>query len=303
MFHVVSSKEKFRRIIKYIAKYYDFISMDEVNDFFQKKNNKYRCCHLTFDDGDSSFFENAFPILIKNKIPASLYVSPKILNDETNYWFQELENITHHIGDKKLKQIICDFTKYKYLDIKSFSIYSIFKSLTIIEIKKIIDNSLSQFKIVPIKSQNLTNNQLRIIAESNLIDIGPHTMNHPILSNETDEISRYEIEKSISSLKPILGDFPKYFAYPNGDPNQDFGEREKSILIDNKISIAFSTEFKFYNNETDPLSVPRIGIVKRDNILLIILKIMLIRYWDLLRELFRFRKTEEIERKKLKLLN
>ena len=303
MFHVVSSKEKFRRKLTFIGKYYDFISMEEVNESLQKENNKYRCCHLTFDDGDSSFFKNVFPILKENNIPASLYVSPKVLYNGTNYWFQEIENIVFQIGNKKLIQIICDFTQYKFSIIKSFSLYSILKTLTIFQIQTIIDHVFTQFNIVPIKNQNLTNTQLRIIAESNLVDIGPHTMNHPILSNETDEISRYEIEKSIYSLKPILGAFPKYFAYPNGDPNQDFGKREKSILIDNKISIAFSTEFKFYNNETDPLSVPRIGIVKRDNIPLIFLKIMLIRYWGLLRELFRFRKTEEIERKKLKLLN
>ena len=49
---------------------------------------RFNCCHLTFDDGHISFYNNAYPIIKDYKIPASLYVSPEIVQNKELYWFQ-----------------------------------------------------------------------------------------------------------------------------------------------------------------------------------------------------------------------
>lgn len=302
MFHVVNSQKRFKKIINFIGKRYEFISVEEVDEFINKNNIKYKCCHLTFDDGDLSFYNKAFPVLQDLQIPASLFVSPKIIKEETNYWFQEVEYIVSKIGSENLKLIICEVIGLDHSKIKDYLLYSIIKTLKFSDIQKIINYTKEKYKIKITKKSNLTINQIEMINKSKLIYIGPHTINHPILANENDQQAKTEIVQSLDQIQNIIGDKPKYFAYPNGVPDQDYGKREEAILKENGISLAFSTEFKFYNKNSDPLNVPRIGIVPRDNIFLVFLKIKLIRFWDYFRELFRFRKTEAIERKKLSLV-
>lgn len=50
-----------------------------------------------------------------------------------------------------------------------------------------------------------------------------------------------------------------YFAYPNGRPGLDFGEREISYLKENNIALAFSTELGHLSVNTNPFSIPRMG--------------------------------------------
>ena len=45
---------------------------------------------LTADDGHASFYQQLFPILTKLDVPCSLFVSPKVIEEKVNYWFQEI---------------------------------------------------------------------------------------------------------------------------------------------------------------------------------------------------------------------
>ena len=101
--------------------------------------------------------------------------------------------------------------------------------------------------------------QLKEVEASGLVTVGAHTLNHPVLKNEDDESSAYEITESIKRLEVLLGHPVKYFAYPNGRPGIDFGEREMNYLRENKVSIAFSTEFDHLVAENNLLSIPRMG--------------------------------------------
>jgi len=67
-------------------------SLVDLN-FFENLNNykkKKGFCHITFDDGDKTFYTVAYPILKKHNVPATLFVSPKIVVKQENFWFQEI---------------------------------------------------------------------------------------------------------------------------------------------------------------------------------------------------------------------
>ena len=97
---------------------------------------------------------------------------------------------------------------------------------------------------------------------SGLVTIGAHTINHPVLANETDKYCQFEIKESIDKLESILGHPIKYFAYPNGRPGFDFTDREMSYLKENNIALAFSTEIDHVSANINPLSVPRMGFAR-----------------------------------------
>ena len=255
--HAVPSVAWFSDLIKLLGTLYRFVPFKAVEDFFYDpplRNRRF--CHISFDDGEISVYENAFPVLRQLNIPASLFVSPSIAMNRTNYWFQEIRGMDKEL----LRKAVSDATQCSFSAIAKHSVTSLLKSMTIADIQSIIDQvrKLSPASAVPC---NMSEEQLLDLQKSGLFTIGAHTMNHPILSNEPHETARFEIVESIRGLSALLNTRCTRFAYPNGVPGVDFGRREIDILKEEGITIAFSTRNKWIDKTDDPLAVPRVGVL------------------------------------------
>ena len=91
-------------------------------------------------------------------------------------------------------------------------------------------------------------------------------MNHPILKNEDDASSKYEIEASVRELSTMLGETVSSFAYPNGIPGMDFDDREVRLLVASGIRMGFTTEARSLHQEDDRLRIPRIAVSDRERV-------------------------------------
>jgi peptidoglycan/xylan/chitin deacetylase (PgdA/CDA1 family) len=134
--------------------------------------------------------------------------------------------------------------------------------LTIKEILKIISIYQQETGCGKKISQNMNLAQLKEVEASGLVTIGAHTLNHPILKNEDNQTSYTEITDSINKLEQLLGHPVKYFAYPNGRPGLDFGEREINYLKNKNISLAFSTELAHLSVSENRFSIPRMNYAR-----------------------------------------
>jgi len=290
MFHEIHSKIWFKEVLIYLGKKYKFVSVDQLYENICSNG----LCHITFDDGHRSFYENAYPVLYELKIPATLFVSPTVIINETNYWFQRIRKFKN----TNFHQYVCERVSNRFnSSINNFSVYSILKSLPIKIILELIENFEKENRIEEEPYMNVTKEQLIELNNSGLIEIGSHTNNHPILANESDKISEFEIKDSIKMLEYLIGHNIYYFAYPNGQPGLDFGEREIRILNEIGIKLAFSTDSRKIRGEINNYMVPRIGISKGNNFY-IGNKIRFAKQWPLLRNISH-RNTEDNERKVL----
>ena len=258
VFHKEDDGPLFEKIIVALKARYKLVSAAELKDLLVKKEEVKNICHISFDDGYKSFYTVIFPVLQKHKIPVSLFVSPQVIILDKNYWFQEMEGYNEAL----LKNIIAGRLNVSSDLLGRFSIMAIFKCLPANTINDIIVQYQQQTGTGIKASENISINQLKEMSSSGLITVGAHTINHPVLANETDSGCRYEIEGSIKQLESILGQPVKYFAYPNGRPGFDFDEREISYLKENKITLAFSTELAHISTNTNPLSIPRMGFAR-----------------------------------------
>jgi peptidoglycan/xylan/chitin deacetylase (PgdA/CDA1 family) len=249
-------------------------------------------CHITFDDGDRTFYTSAYPVLQKYHVPATIFVSPKIILNQENFWFQEVldydKNEMRNILSKELSQPL--------EKLKTINFMNILKCLTIFQINKIIMIYRKETNTPPKPFQNMNLTQILEVEKSGLIKVGAHTLNHPILKNESDEVCYKEISESIIELQKILGHNVRYFAYPNGIPNYDFGNREIDILNKNNIAIAVSTESKFISKRDSKLAFPRLGL-SYGSMRFVKIKLMLGANWERIK-LFLLR-TDSKERKLL----
>ncbi|OAQ42047.1 hypothetical protein A5893_02725 [Pedobacter psychrophilus] len=280
-FHLVDNIEWFDKTIAMIKSKYNMVSMDELIAYYDGKINLKNACHITVDDGDQTFYNTIYPVLKKYQVPASLYVSPKIFKEQINFWFQEVEGYHDHT----LKNIIAKETHTNVKDFEHYDIFTILKTFKIEKIHQFLSIYRAQTK-TPLKPyQNMSIAELKEVDKNGLVTIGGHTMNHPILLNETDESSAYEINNSLTELSELLGHPIKCFSYPNGIFNYDFSEREQNFLIENNVKLTFTTIAKNFNRSDHKMAIPRIGVSNNEKMLFLKIKLFLGSLWDNLKKI------------------
>ena len=296
-FHRIPSSVWFRNIIKRISKIYNFVSIQEIEEYYYAQNQFNNCCHICFDDGDNTVFENALPIIKEFNIPITLFVSPKIIIEKSNYWFQEYSCIREKVSDVEIKKVIAEKTLFDFKQINKYSAINILKNLTMNEITDIISTLKKRYKINNTAYKNMTKQQIAEIMNYDLVTVGAHTLTHPILANESTEVAAEEIKQGISLLRQITTRDIRYFAYPNGRPKLDFNLREEKLLFNEQIKLAFTTSAGFFSKKDHPLRLPRIGLVgsQKENSIWVYVKILLTPVWKLIEA-----KKEINERKKIK---
>ena len=89
------SSKNFQNHIKYLKENnFNILPISDLVLFFNKKNDiPEKSVFLTIDDGYKSFYEHAYPILKKYKLPFSLFLSTKFVSSEKNSDFMNWEMI------------------------------------------------------------------------------------------------------------------------------------------------------------------------------------------------------------------
>ncbi len=253
-FHRELDGSVFEEGILAVKKRYRIVSLPELHELLANKKSVKNIAHISFDDGEMSFYENVFPVLKKHGLPVSLFVSPKIIETVANFWFQDYESF-------KEEDLMKFISQYKGVPAENFAGYntlSILKSLRVDEIIDIIGAYKSFHKLEELPRLNMNLEQLLEVDRSGLVTVGAHTQDHPILMNETDERSWYEISESVEHLQRLLNHPVEYFAFPNGVEGYDFSEREISYLKNAGILLAFSTHSDHLTNMSSIYKVPRV---------------------------------------------
>lgn len=249
--HEINNQKWLDNAFESLIKNYHIIGLEDLEHYYYENKNLKNSCHITFDDGDMSFYKNAFPIIKKHKIHVSIYVSPLMAKDRKNFWFQEIAGY----NQKKLFEISQKVTNSKIEYVQPVEIKKFLKSLPLEIIWEIIKLYQKETNTYPKSPMNMSEKQLIEVKSSGFVDIGAHTLNHPILINETNAIASSEIVGSIDQLSDMLNLETRYFVYPNGN----YGEREIKILKDKGIKLAFTTKREKISSINNPLTIPRSG--------------------------------------------
>ena len=104
----------------------------------------------------------------------------------------------------------------------------------------------------------MTTAQLRALHAAGM-EIGAHTLRHPILARVAEDEARREIEGSRDRLRELLGHDISTFAYPNGKPEVDYGRRDVEIVRSAGFKLAVSTARGHANSSMDAHQLARIA--------------------------------------------
>lgn len=219
----------FEKQIIFFKNNYNVCSLEELLSCIREKNMKKSLLSVTFDDGFKNVIEYAYPILMKWKVPATIFLISDLMNNEKLYWRNKLAYIFNSGLKSKFfgflpKNHPCKSSnsfincKLRHRDIL-VAIDQVFKQENINEREIAQEN---RFYIEPDDIKEI---------DSSLISFGCHTRTHPVLSELSRDEQRDEILGSYEKISGILDDECLPFAYPFG-AKSDFNEDSKQLAIE-----------------------------------------------------------------------
>ncbi len=286
-FHEVKDSEWFEKVIAYLKRHYKMISAKQLDDYYHKNLSLKNACLITVDDGHISSYNIIYPILKKHGVPAIFFVSPQIAQrtEMNNFWFQEIREFEK---ERLVKCMADEFhIKYDY----NTTLNSNFRLIGIDLILRVINRYKELYCSNTGESLNMTANQIVEIDKEGLVEIGAHTMTHPFLAIESNKRAKQEIIDSINNLELLLSHPIRTFAYPNGTPFLDFGEREIEILKTTSVRLAFSTEANCISLKDNVYAIPRYGLT-HGSLLFITIKLVLGKYYKSIRHFLKYIKCK-----------
>jgi peptidoglycan/xylan/chitin deacetylase (PgdA/CDA1 family) len=208
-----------------------------------------RAIVITFDDGYADNLLAARPLLQKHALPGTVFVTAGRLGCQHEFWWDQLERLmlqpgtlpptlSLSAGDYQCHWDLNGaadydtsmFERHRKWDIGRAddptarqrvyrSLYNTLHSLSM----EARESALNQLRTwandsgpVRPSHRTLTEDELRQLGDGDLIEIGAHTLNHPLLARLPEAVQRWEIEQSRVRLEEILGRPITSFAYPFG---------------------------------------------------------------------------------------
>lgn len=111
-------------------------------------------------------------------------------------------------------------------------------------------------KVQPPKNLMMTSTDVKALRQGGM-QIGAHTVSHPILARLTEDQAGQEIGDSKRFLEQLLGERISVFAYPNGKPGEDYSPQSVDVVRSLGFDAAVSTQWGASRMGDDPLQIKR----------------------------------------------
>ena len=248
--------DDFRQYLKYIKKYYYPMKVcDLVNSRNEQGFYPRNAVAITFDDGFKSFYDFAWPVLQEFEIPATIFVVPDLVEQQSWIWPDQLsyiyDNGLNSFTDKTKNQLTAELKKMPSEKRDMFISDSIKRS------------GMAMPNNIPENFQLMTWKLLKELSESSLVEIGSHTLTHPILSTENSQNSWEEISTSRRVLERKIGRPVKSFCYPNGQIG-DYRSDQMEMIRKAGYSCGIASHFGYVTPDSNLMALPRIGAEHSD---------------------------------------
>ncbi len=259
-------KEAFTWQMKLVAKHYNVLPLSEALERMQNDTLPPRAVCITFDDGYADNYTNALPILKQFDLTATFFIASGFL-DGGRMWNDTVIEAVRNFSGTELELSEIGIGRFKFDDEQQRCLVA---GQIIQNIKHLSFEQRDQCTAyIANKSQNLPDNlmmsseQLKKLHQSGM-EIGGHTINHPILAKLNEAGARMEIEENKEVLESLLNVRLNIFAYPNGKPGQDYLATHVDMVKQSGYKAAVSTKWGVARQSNDLWQLPRFTPWDRD---------------------------------------
>lgn len=248
---------------------FEFVTLDEAWRRVRAGVSGQPFLHLTFDDGYRDVRDHALPIMRRHEAPCTLYVASGFADGAgAGIWWLALEQaiaraerLDVRFGDESVA------IKTRTIAEKRAAwstIYWRLRSGSEDAMRAEIDRlALGQGVDLASFSRDLCMRWVELagVAKDPLVEIGAHTVSHPMLAKQTEEVAFAEMAESRRTIREKLGIDARHFAYPVGNPDAA-GPREFELAKELRFETAVTTMPGHLRpaHAATPTSLPRVSL-------------------------------------------
>lgn len=272
--NVSASQAEFARQMDFLARNYRIISVADIVAFIKTDRAlPPRAALITFDDGYIDNYTNAYPILKSRGLPAIIFLTTGYIeSDRPFYW--DLAAYCFYHTKKEAAELPCVGTQFwsneTTRDRVMYRWIEAIKMLPEGE-KQLAVTRLPEILGVNIPGRAFANTMISWThareMSDNGIEMGGHTVNHPILTRISLGEAISEIVKSKQRIEDELRKPVSTFAYPNGqlaDFNMEIAQQVKQAGYESAFSL-LSGPTRYATVARQPFAIRRIFLSHEDN--------------------------------------
>ncbi len=275
--------------LEVLGKYGHPTALRSLLPALQNGQRRRRALVVTFDDGYADNLHHAKPLLERYDVPATVFVTSGYVGSEKEFWYDDLERLLLQPGilpqtlqlklNGRLHQ--WQLSSSVHYDEDSYHAYagwnisqkddptprhevyrSLFQTLLPLpdnERRKLVDGLLLAAGVATSGRPThrvLSTEETIQLTDGALVEIGSHTVSHPVLSTLPTAAQAKEISQSKARLEEMLGQRVTSFAYPRGC-RSDYTDETVAAVRDAGFQCACAAFPDIIGRATDRWQLPR----------------------------------------------
>ena len=222
-----------------------------------------RAVAITFDDGYRDNHDQALPVLHRHGLPATFFVASGFLDGGRMWNDTVIEAVRHARG----AALALSGTPAQALGVLPLAgegeraaalraLIRFAKYLAPAERQRCVNAVAERAQAALPEDLMMSSAQVHALHQAGM-EIGAHTVTHPILKGMAADGVRAEIDDNRRALAAITGQAPTLFAYPNGRPGVDYDDATAQVVKELGFAAAVSTAWRAARVGDDLLQLPR----------------------------------------------
>jgi peptidoglycan/xylan/chitin deacetylase (PgdA/CDA1 family) len=258
---------RFDALLGWVKAWFNVLPLDEAIRRLDEGSLPARAAALSFDDGYADNHDVALPLLRRHRLPCSFFVATGFL-DGGRMWNDtliesvrlstlptlDLRGLVDAHGDDLGSHALAS------TDDRRAALGRLIERVKYLppEPRLACVQAIAQrAEVVPPDDLMMSSAQVRALRAAGM-QIGAHTVSHPILAKLDNRQASDEIARSRDALQALLGDRVRLFAYPNGKPGTDYRpDVHPGIVRELGFDAAVSTRWAAARQGDDVFQIPR----------------------------------------------
>lgn len=254
---------QFDVLCQWMASSWNVLALDDAVARLKSQSLPERACAITFDDGYADNRHVALPILKRHGLCATFFIATGFLNGGRMWNDTVIESVRRSPlpaldlhdplgpGFESLS-IATDDEKRRTIE----AIIGRIKYLPVAQRLSLVDRIAERAGAALPGDLMMTSAEVLEMRRAGM-QIGAHTVSHPILARLDPDEARTEIAESKRFLEELLQERVGLFAYPNGKPATDYSDQSVAIARELGFDAAVSTAWGAARSSTDMFQIPR----------------------------------------------